>query len=44
MVKYIVMLIMEICSEVALHLYILDCGLHLWTRKICTHYYKKDHQ
>jgi hypothetical protein len=44
MFKYIVRLIPEICIELALHLYILDCGPHLWTRKIRTHFYKKDHQ
>jgi hypothetical protein len=44
MVQYIVMLIPEICSELALHLYILDCGPHLWTHKIHIQCYKKDHQ
>jgi hypothetical protein len=41
MVMYI--LILEICSEHASHLYVLESAAHLGSRTIYTHYYGKDH-
>jgi hypothetical protein len=35
-------LISEICSEHAYHLYVLESAAHLGSRTICTHYYRKD--
>jgi hypothetical protein len=37
------MLILEICSKHAPHLYVLESATHLGARTICTHYYEKDH-
>jgi hypothetical protein len=37
------MLIPEICSEHASHLYVLENSTHLGSRTICTHYYGNDH-
>jgi hypothetical protein len=37
------MLILEICSEHACHLYVLESAAHLDSCTICTHYYGKDH-
>jgi hypothetical protein len=37
------MLIPEICSEHAYHIYILASAVHLGSPIICSHYYEKDH-
>jgi hypothetical protein len=37
------MLILEICSEHASLLYVLENATHFGSYTICTHYYGKDH-